>query len=212
MMRIVTAGSGALLVCLERPEQVTGLYQELLSDPPEGFVEAVPAAETVLVLFDPARTAALALDLRLRAAAERADANPEIASAARQGPAIGIPVVYDGPDLEDVARRTDLSVEEVVRRHEEGEYVVAFCGFAPGFAYLTGLDPALRLPRRSIPRTRVPAGSVAVSDRFTSVYPHVSPGGWHLLGRTTLVMWDIDRQPPGLLTPGTRVRFERVRT
>ena len=212
MMRIVTAGSGALLVCLERPEQVTGLYRELLSDPPEGFVEAVPAAETVLVLFDPARTAALALDLRLRAAAERADANPEVASAARQGPAIGIPVVYDGPDLEDVARRTDLSVEEVVRRHEEGEYVVAFCGFAPGFAYLTGLDPALRLPRRSIPRTRVPAGSVAVSDRFTSVYPHVSPGGWHLLGRTAMVMWDIDRQPPGLLTPGTRVRFERVRT
>ena len=211
-MRILTAGSGALLVCLDRPEQVTGLYHELLSDPPEGFVEAVPAAETVMVHFDPARTAAPVLGPRLRAAAERSNAKPETVPATTQEPAISIPVVYDGPDLEDVARRTDLSVEEVIRRHEAAEYVVAFCGFAPGFGYLTGLDPALRLPRRSIPRTRVPVGSVAISDRFTCVYPHVSPGGWHLLGRTSMVMWDTYRQPPALLTPGTRVRFERVGT
>jgi KipI family sensor histidine kinase inhibitor len=121
---------------------------------------------------------------------------------------VTIPVVYDGPDLADVASRTDLSVEEVVRRHAAGEYVVAFCGFAPGFGYLTGLDPALCLPRRTVPRTRIPAGSVAVADRFTSVYPSNSPGGWHLLGRTATVMWDLERQPPALLAPGTRVRFE----
>jgi len=210
MLRILTAGSGALLVCLERPEQVTGLYHELLSDPPEGFIEAVPAAETVMVHFDPARTGAPALAPRLQAAAKRANAKPATTLTAQQESAISIPVVYDGPDLEDVARRTDLSIEDVIRRHEAGEYVVAFCGFAPGFGYLTGLDPALRLPRRSIPRTRVPVGSVAISDRFSSVYPHVSPGGWHLLGRTAMVMWDTDRQPPALLTPGTRVRFERV--
>ena len=205
-MQIRTAGSSALLVCLDDPAQVTGLYRALLRDPPEGFVDAVPAAETVLVLYDPSRTDRLSLSERIRAAADQ----PPTAIGGRQGPRITIPVRYDGPDLEEIARITGLSVAEVVHRHTAGEYVVAFCGFAPGFAYLTGLDPALRLPRRAVPRTRVPAGSVAMSDRFTSVYPSASPGGWHLLGRTTMAMWDIDHQPPGLLTPGTRVRFEQV--
>jgi 5-oxoprolinase (ATP-hydrolysing) subunit B len=209
-MRILTAGSGALLVCLDRPEQVTGLYHDLLRDPPEGFIEAIPAAETVMVLFDPTRTAAPALASRLEFATTRANTNPEPPEPTKQPPSITIPVTYDGPDLDDVARSTNLTVEEVVRRHEAGEYIVAFCGFAPGFGYLAGLDPALHLPRRPAPRTRVPAGSIAISDRFTSVYPHTSPGGWHLLGRTTMAMWDVERQPPSLLSPGTRVRFERV--
>jgi 5-oxoprolinase (ATP-hydrolysing) subunit B len=211
-MYIRTAGSSALLVCLDAPEHVTGLYHDLLADPPEGFIEAIPAAETVMVVFDPSRATASTIGPRLRAAAQRASTNTYSIdeSSAHQNPAVTIPVVYDGPDLDDTSRCTGMSVEEVVRRHEAGEYVVTFCGFAPGFAYLSGLDPALILPRRSIPRTRVPAGSVAVSDRYTSVYPHESPGGWHLLGRTTMVMWDLERQPPALLTPGTRVRFERV--
>ena len=215
--RVLNSGSGALLVHLA-PEHVTGFYDVLLADPPEGFVEGIPAAETVMVLFDPARTSAAALAPRLHAAAERASASTSTntnthaadAPSSRRQPVIIMPVVYDGPDLAETARRTGLSVEEVVRRHAAAEYVVAFCGFAPGFGYLTGLDPALLLPRRSIPRTNVPAGSVAVSDRFTAVYPHVSPGGWHLLGRTTTVMWDLERQPPALLAPGTRVRFEQV--
>jgi 5-oxoprolinase (ATP-hydrolysing) subunit B len=212
-MQIRAAGSSALLVCLDAAEHVTGLYRDLLADPPEGFIEAIPAAETVMVVFDPSRVAASTLGLRLRAAAQRASTSSYSTDerAKNQDPTIiTIPVVYDGPDLDETSRRTGMSVEEVVTRHEAGEYVVAFCGFAPGFAYLTGLDPALVLPRRSIPRTRVPAGSVAVSDRYTSVYPHASPGGWHLLGRTTMVLWDLERQPPALLTPGTRVRFERV--
>jgi KipI family sensor histidine kinase inhibitor len=211
--RVLAAGSTALLVCLDDPEHVTGLYNDLLADPPEGFIEAIPAAETVMVVFDPARTAAAPLGARLRAAAERASTNTNTSDepSARQAPAVvTIPVVYDGPDLEETARRTGLSAEEVVRRHTVGEYVVAFCGFAPGFAYLSGLDPVLVLPRRSLPRTRIPAGSVAVSDRYTSVYPHESPGGWHLLGRTAMAMWDLERQPPALLTPGTHVRFEQV--
>lgn len=214
-MRILAAGSSALLVCLDKSEQVTGLYDELLGDPPDGFIEAVPAAETVLVVFDPTRTAAAHLGPRLRAAAERASTRtspPSVESAANQQAVVVIPVVYDGPDLAETARRAGLSVEEVVRRHAAGEYVVAFCGFAPGFGYLTGLDPALRLPRRSNPRTRVPAGSVAISDCYTSVYPVTSPGGWHLLGRTSTVMWDVERQPPSLLAPGTRVRFEPAAT
>jgi 5-oxoprolinase (ATP-hydrolysing) subunit B len=213
--RVLAAGSTALLVCLDDPEHVTGLYHDLLADPPEGFIEAIPAAETVMVVFDPARTAAAALGAKLRAAAQRASTNThsiDEANARQNLAVVTVPVVYDGPDLDGTARRTGLSVEEVVLRHTTGEYVVAFCGFAPGFAYLSGLDPVLRLPRRSLPRTRVPAGSVGVSDRYTSVYPHESPGGWHLLGRTTMVMWDLERQPPGLLTPGTHVRFEQVTT
>ena len=216
-MHIRTAGSRALLVCLDAPEHVTGLYHDLLADPPEGFIEAIPAAETVMVVFDPSRAAASVLGPRLRAAAERASARTNARAiddpSTRQDPAVvTIPVVYDGPDLDETARRTGLGVEEVVRRHVAGEYVVAFCGFAPGFAYLSGLDPALVLPRRSLPRTRVPAGSVAVSDRYTSVYPHESPGGWHLLGRSSMVMWDLERESPALLTPGTHVRFEQVTT
>ena len=212
--RVLTAGSDALLVSLDGPELVTGLYHDLLSAPPEGFVEAIPAAETVLVVFDPAHTSAATLTPRLHTAAERASQNTHSIAepSAQQQPVITIPVVYDGPDLDEIAQCTGLSVEKVVRRHEAGEYVVAFCGFAPGFGYLTGLDPALILPRRSTPRTHIPAGSVAISDRFTAVYPHASPGGWHLLGRTATVMWDLERQPPALLAPGTRVRFEQVTT
>ena len=214
---IRTAGSGALLVCLDAPEHVTELYHDLLADPPEGFIEAIPAAETVMVVFDPSHAAASTLGSRLRAAAERASTKTNATAiddpSTRQDPVVVIiPVVYDGPDLHEVARRTGLGVEEVVRRHVAGEYVVSFCGFAPGFAYLSGLDPTLILPRRSLPRTRVPAGSVAVSDRYTSVYPHESPGGWHLLGRSSMVLWDLEREPPALLTPGTRVRFEQVTT
>jgi KipI family sensor histidine kinase inhibitor len=204
-MRLKTAGSSALLVCLDGLEQVAGLYRELQNDPPAGFVDAIPAAETVMVVYDPVHTQAATIGAWLEAAVERSDVYEAIAD---QGPVITIPVIYDGPDLAEVACRADLSVEEVVRRHAAGEYVVAFCGFAPGFGYLTGLDPALALPRRTVPRTRIPAGSVAIADRFTSVYPSNSPGGWHLLGRSTTVMWDLERQPPALLTPGTRVRFE----
>ncbi|HET9171283.1 MAG TPA: allophanate hydrolase subunit 1 [Actinospica sp.] len=206
-LRIKPAGSTALLACLEHPDQVTGLYRELQTSPPAGYVDAIPAAETVMVVYDPARTQAATLAAWLESALDR----PVTAeSAPHQGPAISIPVTYDGPDLSDVAARTNLSADEVLRRHTSAEYVVTFCGFAPGFAYLSGLDPALCLPRRTVPRTRIPAGSVAIADRYTSVYPSNSPGGWHLLGRTETVMWDLDRQSPALLTPGTRVRFEAL--
>ncbi len=107
----------------------------------------------------------------------------------------------------EIAQLTGLGVDEVIRRHQRAEYVVAFVGFAPGFGYLVGGDPALRVPRRSTPRTRVPAGSVALAGEFTGVYPREGPGGWQLIGRTEAVLWDLDRQPPALLAPGTRVRF-----
>jgi KipI family sensor histidine kinase inhibitor len=123
------------------------------------------------------------------------------------GPLVEVPVSYDGEDLDDVASLAGISREEVARRHLAGEYVAAFCGFAPGFAYLDGLDPALRVARRDSPRTRVPAGSVAIADRFAAVYPRESPGGWQLLGRTSLSLWDVAADPPARLVPGTRVRF-----
>jgi KipI family sensor histidine kinase inhibitor len=120
---------------------------------------------------------------------------------------VEVPTTYDGPDLEEVARVWGMSTAEVVATHTGLEHEVAFCGFSPGFAYCAGLPEHLAVPRRHDPRPRVPAGSVAVADRWTGVYPTASPGGWQLLGRTDLVLWDADREPPATLAPGTRVRF-----
>jgi KipI family sensor histidine kinase inhibitor len=123
---------------------------------------------------------------------------------------VTLDVVYDGPDLADVAAATGMTSAEVVTRHSGAEYEVAFCGFSPGFAYLRGLDPGLVVPRLATPRTVVPAGSVAVADTWSAVYPRDSPGGWQLLGRTDAVLWDLGRPAPALLTAGTRVRFVAV--
>jgi KipI family sensor histidine kinase inhibitor len=158
--------------------------------------EIVPGACTVLFagLADPGRTAAALAAWRPgRESVERAW--------------VEIPVRYDGADLADVARRWGMTRSEAAGTHAGLDHVVAFTGFAPGFAYLTGLPPELRLPRLDTPRPRVPAGSVAVADGWTGVYPTTSPGGWRLLGHTDATLWDVGREPPALLPPGTRVRF-----
>jgi KipI family sensor histidine kinase inhibitor len=124
---------------------------------------------------------------------------------APQGPLVEVPVVYDGPDLEDVAARWGCTADEVAKRHQATSFVAAFCGFAPGFAYLSGLD--VPTPRLATPRTRVPAGSVALAGSWCGVYPTQSPGGWRIIGRTDAVLWDATRSQPALLAPGTRVRF-----
>lgn len=121
-----------------------------------------------------------------------------------------LPVRYDGPDLTDVAQRTGFTVSEVIARHSGRWYEVYLIGFVPGFAYLGDLDPALVLPRRMAPRTRVPAGTVGIAGAQTGVYPLVTPGGWHLLGRTSVALFDPAADPPALLAPGDRVRFEPV--
>ena len=121
------------------------------------------------------------------------------------GRQVEIPVVYDGPDLETVAASWGCEVEEVVARHRATEFVSAFCGFAPGFAYLSGLDASV--PRLATPRTRVPAGSVALAGAWCGVYPVASPGGWQIIGHTDAELWDPGREQPALLAPGTRVRF-----
>jgi 5-oxoprolinase (ATP-hydrolysing) subunit B len=134
-------------------------------------------------------------------------------AAAYQSRRIDIPVRYggpEGPDLEEVARHTGLSREEVVRLHQSGEYTVYFLGFLPGFAYLGGMDQRLATARRKEPRLAVPAGSLAIGGEQSGIYPSTSPGGWQLIGRTSLPLFDPGRDPPSLLLPGDSVRFVNV--
>jgi KipI family sensor histidine kinase inhibitor len=135
-------------------------------------------------------------------------ANVPSAAAADTEPTLTtIPVHYDGADLPVVAEQSGLTVNDVIELHSHTLYTVDFFGFSPGFAYLTGLPQQLQLPRRANPRTLVPAGSVAIAAHYCAVYPRASPGGWHLLGHTDMVMFDVDRDPPTLLQPGAHVRF-----
>ena len=210
-MRFLNAGDRALLVELDpAAEAAPGparLYRALMRDRPVGALEFVPAARTVLVRFDPELTSSGLLAARIGDVARAMDDEAGASGDVGDADVLEIPVRYDGEDLDEVARLAGLSVVEVVARHCAPVYTVAFCGFAPGFGYLTGLDEALRLPRRAVPRTRVPAGSVAVADRYAAVYPQASPGGWNLLGRTDVAVWDPARQPPAMFVPGVRVRF-----
>lgn len=140
---------------------------------------------------------------------------PKLGSSASEGRMVEIPVVYGGsagPDLDNVARHTGLSTREVIERHSSAEYVVYFLGFLPGFAYMGGLDASLATPRHTTPRVSIPAGSVGIGGEQTGIYPMASPGGWQLIGRTALQLFDPSQQPPTLLRPGDRVRFtvERV--
>ncbi len=163
--------------------------------------DVVPGEETLLLCFAErpptlAEVAAEVNALVLRPAIEN-EAGP-----------ITIPVRYDGADLEAVARAIDAPVERVIELHSGAEYVVAFMGFAPGFAYMTRVAAELHLARREEPRPKVPAGSVAIASTYTAVYPTTAPGGWHLLGHTDAVLFDPDREPPALLEAGGRVVFE----
>lgn len=126
---------------------------------------------------------------------------------------IDIPVCYDSemaPDLVQAASELGLGIEELIQRHCAADYSVAMIGFAPGFPYLLGLPESLALPRLATPRTRVPAGSVAIGGNQAGIYPRESPGGWRLLGRTPLLLFDPARTAPSLLAPGDRVRFQRI--
>ncbi|MCA1370458.1 5-oxoprolinase/urea amidolyase family protein [Bradyrhizobium sp. BRP14] len=199
-MRFLPVNLTTLLVELADLDETLALFASLSADPIDGVEEMLPAARTLMIRFRSERVS----EEEIAGAIADRDLSAHIAPSKRL---VQIPVHYDGEDLEEVARLTGLSVDDVIRRHTQSEFTVAFCGFAPGFAYLVGGDPALHVPRRQTPRTRIPAGSVALAGAFSGVYPQASPGGWQIIGATPLKMWDLMRHPPALLEPGTRVRF-----
>lgn len=198
-MKLLPYGRRAVLAEYESLEEVMAVDAALRAARVPGVVDIVPGARTVLVhhehLDDGDRRRLEALLV------------PSGRAAPADGPLVEIPVTYDGPDLGGVSAATGLSVAEVIERHSSAVYSAAFLGFTPGWAYLIGLDGALHLPRRSTPRTVVPAGSVAIAAEFTGVYPTNSPGGWHLLGHTEATMFDARREKPALVMAGDRVRF-----
>ncbi|GAA1680279.1 hypothetical protein GCM10009745_25340 [Kribbella yunnanensis] len=195
-MQILPAGDRALLVELDDLDEVLGYYAALLADRPPNAVDIVPAARTVLVTTTGSLSA---LNRHLL------EVQP-LTTARSSGDLLEVPVVYDGEDLQDVAELLGCTVGEVVERHTGEEWTVAFCGFAPGFGYLTGTAD-WNIPRRSSPRTKVPVGAVALAGEFSGVYPRESPGGWQLIGRTDLKIFDQQRDPAALFHPGRRVRF-----
>jgi KipI family sensor histidine kinase inhibitor len=202
-VRILPSGSAGLLLECADLDEVVGLHAALRAEPPEGVIAMVPAARTVLLVLDratttPERVRSVLTGLR-----------PGTAGAAgRSGHAVlEVPVVYDGEDLADVAEILGCSVEEVIRRHTGTVWTVAFCGFAPGFGYLTDGTGSWDVPRRSTPPDDGARGRSRAGRGVLGRLPRESPGGWQLIGRTRLQVFDLDRDPPALLAPQARVRF-----
>jgi KipI family sensor histidine kinase inhibitor len=201
--RLLPYGDAAVLAEVADVDQALALHADLRDRCPPGTVDVVPGERTVLVRFDPDVTSVdeVRADLLRR----------EVTGDRRtDGPLVAVPVVYDGADLAEVAAAVGFSTSDLVAAHQRLIWRVAFAGFAPGFGYLVPGGDWPEVPRRVDPRTRVPAGSVAVGGRYSGIYPGTSPGGWQLLGRTELRVWDARREPPALLVPGTRVRFEAL--
>jgi KipI family sensor histidine kinase inhibitor len=198
-------GESALLVETGSSEHAQALAARLRTDLVAGLVAGVPGLESLLVELDPSAD----VD-GVRSALERLLSEPLLLAA--DGRLRILPVVYDGPDLAGVATLTGLAKAEVVARHAATELHVLFDGFAPGFAYLGELPVELRVPRLDTPRTRTPAGSVAIAGAMSGIYPAPLPGGWRVIGRTPATLFDPHRDPPAYLLPGDRVRFEPIDT
>ncbi|MDX2408094.1 allophanate hydrolase subunit 1 [Streptomyces microflavus] len=221
-VRVLPAGPHALLVELADGQHAEAFHAELLRRRERGALpgvrEIVPGARTVLLVGIPDGILDGVED-RQRGGGRVPTARDRLAREllSWQLPplhrethdAVEIPVVYDGPDLDEVAALWGVGADEVPALHSRTAFRVAFCGFAPGFGYLTGLPERLHVPRRTTPRTKVPAGALALAGPYTGVYPRPSPGGWQLIGRMVdpAALWDPAREPAALLGPGTRVRF-----
>lgn len=202
-----SAGTTALLTTFDTLAEVVAFRAAIAAAALPGVTETVSGARSLLVRYDPALTDAA----RLRAGLDAVAVEP-IDSTAGDGSTapIEVPVTYDGEDLDAVADLTGMTRAGLVTWHTRQVWTSAFCGFAPGFSYLTGSEPSLDLPRRSTSRTVVPSGAVALAGEFSAVYPRSSPGGWQLIGRTPVPMWSLDRDPPALAPAGTRIRFVEV--
>jgi len=216
-IRVVAFGDAAVLVLVgerlepavtRRVHRVAAAIRDEMQDEP-GWFQPVPGAASILVGVDPAAPGVDAAIARIEAIVERLADPPTLdaAPAPPIGAVVELPTRYGGPDLDAVAQRHGLSVAEVVAIHTSTDYEVQFLGFAPGFAYLGPLPEAIATPRHATPRTKVAAGSVGIAGRQTAVYPFDSPGGWQIIGRTDARLWDVSRDPPALLVPGTTVRF-----
>jgi len=199
---VLDYGDQALLLQFDSTADVLAWAAALREAALPGVLDIVPASRTVLLKLDGPRRQS-AIRRRLRALGVDAET---LATAPAEDPMV-IDVVYDGADLAEVADRTGLTTAQVINAHTATPWQVGFGGFAPGFAYLVGGDPRLAVPRRSEPRPSVPAGAVGLAGEFTGIYPRRSPGGWQLIGHTDVVLWDIDRPNPALLTPGMWVQF-----
>ncbi|HSK23589.1 MAG TPA: allophanate hydrolase subunit 1 [Egicoccus sp.] len=199
-MRFLPFGDAGVLVEVADLDTVLGLHAAVEAARLEGVVDLVAAARTLLVRIDPESTSTAAVTEALRSLRPVPAADVETRT-------VEVAVRYDGDDLEAVGEATGLGARGVVEAHTAQTWTVAFAGFAPGFGYLVGEDDRLQVPRRTDPRTRVPAGAVGLADRFSGVYPRPSPGGWQLIGRTDVPVWDHERDPPALFRPGVRVRF-----
>lgn len=202
-LKLLDYGDHALLLQCDSTAEVLAWTRALREADLLGVTDIVPASRTVLVKVDGHRHQP---GTRQRIAKLRVTPDEEMVAAVGEVDIV-IDVVYDGADLADVASKTGLDVAGVIAAHTGTPWRVAFGGFVPGFAYLVGGDSRLNVPRRSDPRTKVPAGSVALAGEFSGVYPRETPGGWQLIGRTDAVLWDIDRADPALLQPGMTVRF-----
>jgi KipI family sensor histidine kinase inhibitor len=201
-MRVRRAGPRALLIECSAPAEAQAWHAALWQRREQGELSAeeiVPGERTVLLDgVDPDRITL-------------ADYSPSAEAPVDNGRLVQIEAVFDGVDLPDVAALWKISVPAAVERLTETEFTVAFCGFAPGFAYLSGLADEWTIPRLAAPRPKVPAGAVAVAGTYAGIYPTASPGGWRLVGRTEQDLFDVRREPPALLTPGTRVRLTEAR-
>lgn len=199
---VLDYGDQALLLQLDTTVDVLAWTAALRAAALPGVLDIVPASRTVLLKLDGPRH-----QRAIRRLLRTLQVTPEMVATAPPAAPMTIDVVYDGADLAEVAERTGLTTAQVINAHTATPWQVGFGGFAPGFAYLVGGDPRLAVPRRSEPRSSVPAGAVGLAGEFTGIYPRRSPGGWQLIGHTDAVMWDIDRPDPALLTPGMWVQF-----
>ncbi len=210
MWQIVPAGDRALLVTLSSTVdpavlgELLSLDRALQDRRPQGLIGTVTAYGSLLCHYDPAFTSADRLQERIRELEGRPSTSFPLA------PIADVPTLYDGPDLADVAMATNLPPAQVIDRHADREYLVYCVGFAPGFTYCGELPPELAVPRKASPRRSVPAGSVAIAGRQTGIYAVESPGGWDLIGRTDLRLFDPAADPPARFKPGDRLRFVPV--